>query len=1137
MKTYEQLIAELDENQRLASRIDTNAVIAAGAGSGKTRVLAARFVYLIVEKGIPVDEILALTFTKKAASEMYGRIYSTLREIDHPAAREAVMSFHLARIDTIDAFCNSIARSACRQYGISPDFEIDNDAATQLAEELALPFFLKNRTSDAIRQFMKKYILAELSPSLFADTMVRYSPVSSPLDFDRFREMQKKEIAALFPRAAEELLHQMRTMEALPPAKGKVREQVTLALAVIPEMPELEDRASITAFIAGCGKLAGIGLPGNVADPVLVELKQILSDFKKIRFPEFLSLANYALNETFVVETFRLLAEFQTVFHRRKRAAGIMTFTDVSRLAVDALTADPVLRSAYKESISAVMIDEFQDDNAMQRNLLFLIAEKKERRAQTVPGPDELCPDKLFFVGDEKQSIYRFRGADVSVFRELARDLGGKDTPELAVNYRTESTLIGAFNKIFSSVFLNPAFYTDSTFPLYEASFREIGAIRNTEGLAPSLEVLLVNEDNFTDDNPLYLSAADTEAAEVAHRIRMMIDSEYPIRGEDGARPVREGDIAILFRSGTKQHYYEKHLRENNIPYQAESLRGLFNDAPINDIYALLRLAVYPADNTAYAILLRSPFVTVSDEAFALAVMRRTDTADQSAAGEPFSPKIDPSLSDDDRARFASGRELYRRIRGLADRLPAAELITRLWYTEGYRYAVLSDAALHRYAELYDYFFELARQADAKGETLATFLDRIAGLMASGDKIDGLDIPVERTGGVKLMTVHKSKGLEFPVVFLVDCGNNGNADRNSAPVYYSDTTGLSVNTGGAEDADAARSNYFYEKGREEEKSKAQAEIRRLLYVAMTRAETRLILSGTFAAGADPADKERTGAELREVIAGWLDKKDTRAGAEGKVPAKRSFFDFILPALAADAIPGVTLAEILPRLRSATERAGQSPRASRPASETVNALYEAAPLARYLPSVRRRYTATALHDLGKAGPAPAGTSAHGVTPNGAGNATPDALDLLLKKTGIGAADFGTWAHAAIEARFTGFPAFIPAEIVSVTAEMADRFMESPLGIGATGASWRRNEYGLVTRCEYNGTMLTVSGQIDLIFETDTMVYVVDFKTDKIENPAIHAEQMAVYRKAAGDLRKKPVETWLFYLRTGNSFRLE
>jgi len=1133
MKTYEQLIAELDENQRLASRIDTNAVIAAGAGSGKTRVLAARFVYLIVEKGIPVDEILALTFTKKAASEMYGRIYSTLREIDHPAAREAVMSFHLARIDTIDAFCNSIARSACRRYGISPDFEIDNDAATQLAEELALPFFLKNRTSDAIRQFMKKYLLAELSPALFADTMVRYSPVSSPLDFDLFRDTQKKEIAALFPRAAEELLRQMRTMEALPPAKGKTREQITLALAVIPEMPELEDRASITAFIAVCNKIAGIGLPGNVADPVLVELKQILSDFKKVRLPEFLALANYALNEAFVVETFRLLAEFQTVFHRRKRAAGIMTFTDVSRLAVDALTADPVLRSAYKESISAIMIDEFQDDNAMQRNLLFLIAEKKERRAQTVPGPDELCPDKLFFVGDEKQSIYRFRGADVSVFRELARDLGGKDTPELAVNYRTESTLIGAFNKIFAAVFLNPAFYTDSSFPLYEASFREIGAIRNTEGLEPSLEVLLVNEDNFTDDNPLYLSTADTEAAEVAHRIRMMIDSGYSIRGDEGARPVRESDIAILFRSGTKQHYYEKHLRESNIPYQAESLRGLFNDAPINDIYALLRLAVYPADNTAYAILLRSPFVTVSDEAFALAVMRRTDTADPSgAAGEPFSPEIDPSLSDDDRARFASGRELYRRIRGMADRLPAAELITRLWYTEGYRYAVLSDAALHRYAELYDYFFELARQADAKGETLATFLDRIAGLMASGDKIDGLDIPVERTGGVKLMTVHKSKGLEFPVVFLVDCGNNGNADRNSAPVYYSETTGLSVNTGGAEDADAARSNYFYEKGREEEKSKAQAEIRRLLYVAMTRAETRLVLSGTFAAGADPADKERTGACLRELIAGWLDKKDTRAAAEGKVPAKRSFFDFILPALAADKIPGVTLSEILPRVRGALERSGPATRADPAASDTANALYEAAPLARYLPSVRRRYTATALHDLGNAGPYPAGASAIRVD-----SLSPDALDLLLKKTGIGAADFGTWAHAAIEARFTGFPAFIPAEIVSVTSEMADRFVESPLGIGAKAASWRRNEYGIVTRYEFNGTKLTVSGQIDLIFETGTTVYVVDFKTDKIENPALHAEQMAVYRKAAGDLRKKPVETWLFYLRTGNSLRLE
>jgi len=1137
MKTYGQLIGELDENQREASRIGTNAVIAAGAGSGKTRVLAARFVHLVIEKEMPVDEILALTFTQKAASEMYERIYSTLRDIDHPLAREAIASFHLARISTIDSFCNSIARNACRRYGVSPDFEIDNDRATSLAEELALPFFLEHRTSPAIRQFMKRYGLAELAPSLFADTMVRFSPVSSPLDFEAFLAVQRKEIAARFPKSAKAILDLMRTLKELPPAEGKTWIKVTAALADLPGLPAAEDPQSVAGFIAACKRLRSIPVPSNGKDPGIVMLKELLPDFKKRLLPEFLSLANYILNEKFVIATFDLLAEFQTLYHRTKRAEGIMTFADVSRLALDALVSDPLLRRSYKESIGAVMIDEFQDDNEMQRNLLFLIAEKKERNDRSVPEADELCPDKLFFVGDEKQSIYRFRGADVSVFRKLAQDLGLSGGPELGINYRTESDLIAAFNHIFPRVFLNPAFYDSGTYPLYEASFKPIDASRNTEGIESVLDVLVVNEANFDAGDFLQLSPTDTEAAEVAIRIRDLVEKAVPIRGKDGIRPCAWSDMAILFRSGTKQQYYEKHLRENGIPYQAESLRGLFGDAPVNDLYALLRLAVYPADNSAYAVLLRSPFVTLSDAGFALAMIDRTAARfENRPMPPPFSEALEASLDPEDRPRFARARALWLDIRDKADRLSAAELVSRLWYDEGYRYAILDDCSLHRYTELYDYFFELARQADEKGETLATFLDRIAALMASGEKIEGLDIPVERAGGVRLMTVHKSKGLEFPVVFLVDCGNYGNTDRNTAPVYYSEETGISVNTGGAEEADAASANWFYEKGREEEKNKGQAEIKRLLYVAMTRAETRLCLSGTVNLAGDEAAEDEGDAsgdqgiegDILALISTALDKKDRKAGKDGKPPVKRSFFDFLFPALVPDGIPALSITEILPRRRSAA-----LPAANAAASASgLAALYGSLPLASYHSSPRTRFSATALQALAVGKPAVPAPAAQTATADEKPDMA-DPLDRLLKATVTSAADFGIYAHKTIEARFTGFPAFMPAELRPAAEAMADRFLASELGKKALSAKWKENEYGFVTRYEFADRQLTVSGQIDLIFEFDGKVYVVDYKTDKSEDPEVHAEQMAVYRKAACDLYGKEIETWLFYLRSGNA----
>lgn len=1129
-RSYESIMNELAPSQRKAAEIGENAVIAAGAGSGKTRVLAARYLHLVIEREIPVDEILTLTFTRKAAAEMYSRIYATLRDTDHPLAAEAVNAFHLARIDTIDAFCNSVARNACRNYGIAPDFSIDNDRAQEIAEELALKFFLEKRRSPAIRQLMKRYSLAELPSRLFADTAMRYSTVSSPPDFSRWKAIQETEISARFAETSRSLAASMERLRTLAGGDSKAAKDIAAALSGIPDIPEKEDLSSLASFIGRCDKLASVSIKGAVTKPDLLETKEILADLKANVYPEFLSTANYLLNRPFVEETFSLLSEFQERFNLQKKTEGVLTFPDVSRLALDALIDDPALRLAYKDSTSAIMIDEFQDDNAMQRDLLFLIAEKRERMERSVPKPEELCPDKLFFVGDEKQSIYRFRGADVSVFRALAKDLSGDaaDVPDLCTNYRTERTLIDSFNEIFPFVFVNEKLYPGGKAPLFEASFVPIEASRNTSGLQPSLDVLLVNEDNFTKDAYGELSSAETEAAEVAERIRALIDSGCPVRDGDGTRPCTADDIAILFRSGTRQHLYERYLRERGIPAQSETLRGLFSDAPINDLHALLRLAVYPDDNVAYAIVLRSPFVAVSDLAFTSAMLARVAAEEKgSPLPAPFADgtETECAFNGDDADAFIRGRALFRRIQDMTDRKPATEILTHLWYREGYRYELLSDPALHRYLELYDYFFELARQADLRGEPLAAFLDRIQSLMTSGEKIDGLDIPVDRSGGVRLMTVHKSKGLEFPVVFLVDAGNEGRGTRNDAPVFFSEDSGLSVNTGGAEGAESARANYFYEKGRKEEREREQAELRRLLYVAMTRAETKLYITGIFKSGKDKSDEARDEGALRELIAGVLDKKDDRASDKGEAIIKRSFLDLLFPAIASGPISGVSISEILPATRKQggdeTER-NEVRLPTDPAK--FSALLRALPVAEYRPSPQAKFSATSLHV----------DAANATIPSGSDRQ--EELDLLLSNLNVSANDFGTFAHRAIEARFTGIPAFMPEELRTETERMADRFLSSELGKKAAAAEWRESEYGFITRYEHEGRTVNVTGQMDLVFEYGGVAYVVDYKTDRVEEPERHAEQLAVYKKAAQDLRAKNAETWIFYLRSGRAVRL-
>ena len=1137
MRTYEELIQELDENQREAARIETNAVIAAGAGSGKTRVLAARYVHLVVKKGIPVDGILALTFTRKAAAEMYKRIYDTLREIDDDRAREAVDKFHLARIATLDSFCSSIARNACRSYGVTPDFRTDADEVRDIAEELALPFFLEHRKSQAIRQLSKRFRMAELPAKLFADTMIRYSSLSHPLDFAGYYEAQKKETEARIVSLSKAIIETMSAIASLPSAKGKTLASIKEAIPEIPEAPVTGDRESLKAFLFACVRLAACKKPGAVTDPVLVELKELFSAFKDTLHAEFLAVANWALNEDCIKETFALLAEFQDTFNRKKREAGILTFTDVARMAVDALANDIALRNVWKNAIQSIMIDEFQDDNELQRDLLFLIAEKADRDAKSPPLPEELEDGKLFFVGDEKQSIYRFRGADVSVFRALERDLDPERkhrAPELGTNYRSETALIDIFNRVFPYVFPDGIRDETGKRPLYEAEFLPIGAIKKNEDVSPSLDILLVPKENFDKEKPGVLSPEDTEANAVATRIRELVDAKTPVTGKDGkTAPCTFGDIAILFRSGTNQQSLERQLRDGGIPYQTENVRGLFTDAPVNDLYALLRLAVYPADNTAYATLLRSPFVGISDLGFARAILVRTIPAEKNLPlPPPFGEEIDPGLSADDLDRFERGRSLYRAIREDADRVSAAELVTRLWYDEGYRYALFAGPGLRHYAELYDYFFELARQADADGLSLAGFLDHIAGLMETGEKIEGLDIPVERSGGVSLMTVHKCKGLEFPVVFLVDAGSDGNGNRNSSPVYYSTESGISVNTGASDENESARDNWFYERDRDGDLRREIAETRRLLYVAMTRAGTRLFVSGTVSLKADATETPREGDALMELLAPWLESGSASDDDGTSVPKRQSFLRMILSAIvsedaAGNTIPNVTVTEILPR--TLESRARKADFKDLTTDAEIARRYDAIAKASYPPSPKNRYTATSLPSEEEY----AGESPQQAQPTDSA----DPLDRLLARIGTSPADFGTYAHRAIEASFTGFPSFMPEELKATVDEMTGRFLASELGTLAQNVTWRESEYGFITRYTLEGRAVTVSGQMDLVFEKGEKVYVIDYKTDRVEDPSVHAAQLGVYRKAARELRGKPAETWLFYLRSGTARRVD
>ena len=786
---------------------------------------------------------------------------------------------------------------------------------------------------------------------------------------------------------------------------------------------------------------------------------------------------------------FACLERFRLQFLAAKRAAGLASFRDVAEMAVAALLRDPALRQHYKRRFRYILIDEFQDNNRLQKELLYLLAERTDRSADRIPTPEELEPDKLFFVGDEKQSIYRFRGADVSVFASLAGELerAGGQGLRLDRNYRSDPGLVAFFNDLFARVMAGAR--RD-----FEARYRGLDSPRKAGPCVPEVHLLLQAR-READDAGEPAPREEAEAYEVARLIRERVDAgDLPVEEPDGTvRPAGFADFAVLLRSTGNQAHFERLFRHFDVPYSTPNVRGLFLEAPASDLYQLLRLALFPGDRAAYAGLLRSPLVNLSDAAFLTLLLSRA---------RPFTGL--EALEGEDRARAERGRELVGFVRDHADRLGHGELLHRLWYGEGYRYSLLRDPRTHNHLEFYDYLLELAARAEAQGDTLAAFVAELGENLGQYRRLEDLEVQPARTAaGVQLLTIHKSKGLEFPVVVLADTGNRGRTGSERRPYYLSAAFGVTLNLG--------EGNWFTRIGEEEAAAQELAEARRLLYVALTRARSHLILAGTL--------KSSKGSAHLDMLLDALeiDREDPFA----ERPASAGYD------LRIRAVPEVPLAAA--RDRPAHVQA--------PPLRVLQAWYGRDPVRR--PAARREYAVREVCEALEEGrlpgfPALAGESRE--LP-----ALP--ADPLLNELGL-EADFGTRTHELLT-RWLADPGGPPPAVdwrgvapehrpalQEAAAALARRFLDS--GLGRLAAAGRREvELPFVYRWEAGGRPLHVSGQVDLRFEAAEGEYLVDFKTDRRYQEGKYEAQLALYALACSEWSDRPLLPVIFLLRSAEA----
>jgi len=1171
--SFDEKLEGFNTQQQEAILTEENTVVSAGAGSGKTRTLCARYLYLVTEKKLDVSSILCLTFTTKATTEMHARIYAELKKnADNPYAKKALESFQSARISTLDSVCNSIARYASRSYSITPDFRIDQTASNRLAEDVAFSFFLKNAEHPVVQKLIRSYSAERVILELFVPMLKKYASITSPTNFKAYLAQQeeiirceyKKSVARLHERVdrMQYIIDNAEEGEQSDDAIQKVRsvfEDNTFDLS--PERPSFlyaedeeregedkrQDDTTKEEFeqalkILLC--ISNIGLKGGRSGAVgecKKEIKAIQDEFKV-----FNCLANYDVRA--VEAVFIFLEELEREYIEAKKAQGILSYRDVADIAHDSLKNDVPLRNYYKQSINAIMIDEFQDNNRLQRDILFLLAEKAERIEKTVPSPCELEVGKLFFVGDAKQSIYAFRGADVSVFRLLTQEMSKEI--KLETNYRTERDLIDIFNTIFSYSFYSAKHREEggNAEPSnFEAVFESLKPFKETQGLESGMEVLCVEKRGKEEGEDAweYLSAEETEAYAIAERIKELHEREFLVQDKQSGkvRPCRWSDFAILLRTLGKQHNFEKYLKILGVPYNAISQKWIFSYAPLNDLYAVFRLALYPYEKSTYAQVLRSPFLSLSDDAFIKIIL---------SSLPPFSSELEVMLREDglisDAVCFECARNMFEEVQEALSSKTNAEIVQMLWYKWGYRYLLLSDASCHEFLNLYDYLFFLASEADASHLSACEFVDELSGYIEASEDVDNMDIPTNmRKEAVQIMTVHKSKGLEFPIVLIPDAQNKGLDFQMEDLIFMSEMQGMVLrtpdifasykkNTGEL----GARDTFLFEATREKEKEKLHAELKRLFYVAMTRAEVKVILSFCF----ERSNKEREAFRKLEEVAKMCSSETGDEKVEVSVDL------FLKQNKSTEYAKTNCFSKLFLYSLHRAHFAGE-----------CNGLK----MNFYHLSCKKRSSAKGFNKSGKldlkdlAVLASSGRlevkeyakSAWGVAR--AKGSFDDKSDRMFLFEGEGgkvreAMNVGEAVHAYMEALLNGDEFDVASVGISDAQKKEierykDNFLSSHYGKMAMEAKVKKTEYGFITRYRDEGEQEVIRGVIDLFFEVGETVYIIDYKTDKKPSNR-YKRQLQVYKKAVSDLykhlhseRETCVKAYIFYLETGEAVEVQ
>lgn len=850
----------LTPQQRAAIEVRDHSVsLAAGAGCGKTFVLTERFITELDSAGAraaaELDQLVAITFTDAAAREMrdrirgraFQRLQSATTDGEAAAWQRLMRSMDAARISTIHAFCAALLRQHAVEAGLDPQFEVlDAPAAELLRLETIddrLRVLLVERNDDVLNYAAARGLdrlrddLAAFSGPRHGEIVAHWREETSDqlvAEWLKFFEGQAPEIALAELLASGDYRELRNCADADLAATDKLRRHlVELGEALSPEQIRSQGIGPSLETIHTLARVQGVCKEGDWIDPCdFARFKQAAEKMRKLvkasalQRPIDLAAAREAAELGLALV--RLAADVGDAIAATKKRRGQLEFDDLLVRARDLLTDERhvAIRQQAVRRTQLVMVDEFQDTNPLQVEIIQAFCGERWRERG------------LFAVGDFKQSIYRFTGAQPRVSADLRAALTTAGRLSLTTNFRSQPAILEFVNAVFYDAF---------------ADYEPLDAERPQVTAKPAVEFLWSPGGQAVDDEDgrapsdakpparrrkgAARNSRAEEARWIARRLAQLLASGEPIvgttaSGEPTARPLQPGDIAILLRSLSDAQVYEEALREAGLDYYLAGGHAFYSQQEIFDVLNLLRAVASSVDEIALAGALRSPLFALSDETL-FWLVEQHGSLNAGLLAEDLPTELAPAEA----AHVRRAASTLSRLRDEKNRLLVAELLSLAWDLTGYDATLMAEFLGPRKAANLEKLVEQARAVDAASPgDLPAFITQLSEFVVQAPKEALAATEAEGGDVIRIMTIHHAKGLEFPLVVLADLERKRHLG-GAEPVLDPDLGPL-VPLADREET------VGYDLYRWRENVEDLDERKRLLYVAATRAKDYLILSSS-----------------------------------------------------------------------------------------------------------------------------------------------------------------------------------------------------------------------------------------------------------------------------------------------------